>query len=109
TRCPHATEAICDRAPEVAAARGIRHGQLDVRRRLRGPVEVTGPQPEERRPFAEREHLRGAPAASLVAEHGDASVPARPNDHVPRLESLDRVPGAGGGGAAAAVGGPPGL
>src|SRR4051794_2940859 len=94
---PHPTEAIRDGAPEFAAARGIRHGELDVSLGRRRLVEVGGAEPDELATLAEREHLRGAPAAALVAEHGDTTVPPRPDDHVPRLEALDRTrPAAGG-------------
>ena len=77
---------------------GIRYGvartaraarsALRARRRL---VEVAGAQPEELASFAQREHLGGAPAASFVAQHGDAAAPSRPDDHVARLEALDRI------------------
>ena len=65
------------RAPEVAAARRERHGQLDVRRGRRGPVEVAGAQPEELAAFAEREHLRGA-AGGSARDSSTATRPRRP-------------------------------
>src|SRR5207244_5426606 len=63
---PHTAKATRDFAPEFAATRRVRHGQLDLPRSRRRLVEVAGAQTEELASFAQREHLRGAPAASFV-------------------------------------------